>query len=278
MAVGKNKNLIGQYSSTNLIEKIISALKGKGVDLDNLKPADLVAFEEFHIGGRKTTRKLSSLTEIKSTMKVLDIGCGIGGPARTLALEFGCDVTGIDISDDYIEAAIFLSEKLGLSDKTDFVCGEVREIPFEDNSFDIIWSQHLIMNIKEKELLLSEIKRVLKPGGVYLFHEAFSKRGREIIYPVFWADNDDVSFLVEQAEYLGMIEKAGFKIDIVNDVSKESEIFFEKVIAYNSSKGVNPLSLNLLVQNDFEMKIENMYENLLKGNMEVVMGKVISLE
>ena len=196
-----NKSLSeSHYTTTNLFASILNALKAAGKDINNLTIKDLAPVDAFHIRGVEATKELASLIKIKPGYKILDVGCGIGGTARYLANNYECFVTGIDITEEYCIAATELSKLLKLEDKSEFRHADANNLPFENKSFDIVWSEHVQMNIKNKHKLCQEIYRVLKPGGKLIFYDVFKGKGEEIYYPVPWADNPSTDFLVEQNE------------------------------------------------------------------------------
>ncbi len=121
--------------------------------------------------GVEVSRELAIAAALQPGMRVLDAGCGLGGACRLLADEFGCEVTGIDITGDYIRTATRLSELTKLQHRTRFVQGSVLELPFNDNSFDIVWTQHVQMNIADKKTFYAEINRVLTDGGRLIYYD-----------------------------------------------------------------------------------------------------------
>ncbi|MCH7587893.1 MAG: class I SAM-dependent methyltransferase [Chloroflexi bacterium] len=198
-----------QYGSKDLSEKILAALTAAGRNLDDLTLDDLASFDELHSGGRESTRALAKLADIQPGMQVLDIGCGIGGPARTLASEFGCRVVGVDITKEFVDAAQMLSAKLGLSDKVSFREGNALDLAFEDEAFDVVWSQNAIMNIKDKAAFAREARRVLRPEGTFALATILAGREHGLQYPVFWADDPRINFLVTPEDLRRLLSDAG---------------------------------------------------------------------
>lgn len=150
----------GQYHRTGLFEEIISRLKDLNIDLSNVKRDDIAGVDEFHVRGAQVSKELAESIDI-SNSKLLDVGCGIGGPSRMLADEYGCEVTGVDLSREFIRTATKLSELVGFSASTSFVCGDATELPFKDQAFDVVWTQHVQMNVSDKLKFYAEIERVL---------------------------------------------------------------------------------------------------------------------
>ncbi|MGI9545413.1 MAG: methyltransferase domain-containing protein, partial [Cyclobacteriaceae bacterium] len=152
-----NSSIEKHYSNSNIYERILARLKEQGVDLDRITRNDLAGVDEFHVRGAEVSLELAEQIGLNNTTKVLDVGCGIGGPARMLAETYGCKVTGIDLTADYVEAAELLSEHLGLQDLTQFMQANALELPFEDSSFDVVWTQHVQMNVENKKQMYGEI-------------------------------------------------------------------------------------------------------------------------
>ncbi len=260
------------YGSNDLSARILNALEKAGKDTDNLKRDDISTFEEFHIGGRGETRQLASESGLAKGMKVLDIGSGIGGPARTLASEFGCSVTGLDITEEFCLAAEMLTKKVDLSDSVRFVQGSALRIPFGDNKFDAVWMQHAAMNIEDKALLFSEVKRVLKPEGLYIFHEIMAGETDILYYPVFWADEASLSHLVSPSVNHKFITQAGFEQILWDDVSERSYGWFQNIAERIAESGPPPLGLNVIVAREMPAKVMNITKNLAEKNIVVFQG------
>ena len=159
------------YGRTDLTESILNALRAADIDVEHLSLDDLAPVEEFHIGGREATTELAQLAKIDRSDRVLDIGCGIGGPARALAAMYGCRVTGVDLTEPFCEAATELNRRTGLSDLIEIHHGSALDLPLADASIDVVWMQHVSMNIEDKAGLYCEARRVLVPEGRVAIYE-----------------------------------------------------------------------------------------------------------
>jgi MPBQ/MSBQ methyltransferase len=199
------------YAPTDICARILGSLREAGKDLTRLSRDDLAAFDEFHGGGRESTRELARLAGLKKGMRVLDVGSGVGGPARTLATEFGCRVTGIDLTAEYCRAAQMLTEMVGIGTGVEFCCGTATALPFADQSFDVVWSQNSLMNIEAKAQLFAEINRVLRPGGLFAFEAVLAGQQPGLHYPVFWASSPALSFLVTPPELRALLDHAALR-------------------------------------------------------------------
>ena len=200
------------YTIADLGARILAALDGAGMDMGNLTPQDLAAMDQLHSGGWAMTEELAGTLDLGPGVHVLDIGCGIGGPARYLAHTFGCRVTGLELVESFCRAATMLTAWTGLDERVDFHHGNALEMPFPDAGFDVAWSQNVAMNIEDKRALYAEAHRVLRPGGHLAFAEVALGPAGEVIYPVPWAREPAISFLVPPDEMRAGLEAAGFRI------------------------------------------------------------------
>lgn len=198
------------YGQPNLSGVLLGALAGEGKNVDDLSPNDLVPFENLHVRGRAATRDLARLAGLRSRTRVLDIGCGIGGPARTLAVEYGCRVTGIDLTESLVQAGRMLTERVGLTDAVSLHVGDALDLPFDEGSFDAAWMQHMAMNVQEKGRLYREARRVLRPGGRLALHEVVAGSVCPPHYPVPWARVSAFSFLVSPGALRTTLAQNGF--------------------------------------------------------------------
>jgi ubiquinone/menaquinone biosynthesis C-methylase UbiE len=264
------ENINQQYGREKLGDQILSALAAAGIDTDNLTRADLGAFDEFHIGGRAETRKLASrVPNLGPGMRVLDVGSGIGGPARTLADEFGCEVVGLDLTEAYCKAAKTLTQRIGLSDKVTFQHGDALDMPFEDDRFDVVWTQFAGMNIQDKARFYAECNRVLRKDGFFAFHEVMDGPTPDLIFPVFWANSDDVNFLHPPESIQQALAESGFQQHEWVDLTEHSTDWFENMLVKTSNQPPK-VGFNVFVGEDTPQKAANIIENLRDGRIIVV--------
>ena len=225
---------------------------------------------ELHNRGKQATVDLARLAEIQPEHHVLDLGCGIGGPARTLAAEFGCRVTGIDISDEFCTAAQSLNELVGLSDKISIRTADALALPFEDESFDIVWTQHASMNIADKQALFIEMHRVLRPGGKLALHDVLAGPLQPVHFPVPWAPDPSVSFLADPEEARTLILATGFEELTWQDQTQLTEDWWQNVRERASGKPPSPLNPGLVMGSQFPKMAHNMYRNIREHRVAVV--------
>lgn len=210
------------WSREGLGPAILRALAAAGKDLDALTIDDLAPSDQFHGGGKPATERLARLAGLAPGMRVLDVGGGIGGPARTLAVQFGCRVTSIDLTDTYVQAAAMLTALLGLGDKVTHEVGNALALPYDAGAFDAVWTQNTGMNIADKKGLYAGFHRVLRPGGLLVTQEPMAGPVQPIIYPVMWARDARASFLRSPAEMRALIEAAGFRARAWDDITAET--------------------------------------------------------
>lgn len=260
------------YGRRELCSGILNALEKAGKDVTTLKVEDLSPIEEFHIGGRKPTIKLGNLAGLSEKSGVIDIGCGIGGPARALAHHFGCQVTGIDLTEEYCITGTTLTEMVGLAEKVFIRQGSALDLPFKDNTFSVAWMQHVTMNINDKQRLFKEVGRVLHEDGKFVFYEVVAGPKPVAFYPVPWSKGPELSFLETTEDLLNKLTSSGFVKEMLEDVTDESINWFRKINKKMSEEGPPPVSLANLVGSDFPLMSKNVLKNLESNSLRVVQG------
>lgn len=203
----------GHYSSGQLEDVILSALREAGFDPDRLEPGDLFPVDELHVGGAVAAHELAESIGITRDTSVLDIGSGIGGPARLFASQFGAEVVGVDVTEEFVRTAVSLTERCGLSDSVTFLTASALALPFDAETFDQATLLHVGMNIDDKVGLFSEAFRVLKRGGVFGVFDVMRTGDGEVAYPQPWAADADISFLATPEVYAESGLAAGFRVD-----------------------------------------------------------------
>jgi ubiquinone/menaquinone biosynthesis C-methylase UbiE len=203
-------------------------------------------------------------------MQVLDVGSGLGGPARTLAAEFGCSVTGIDLTEEFCRAAEMLTERVGLSDKVKFNVGSALEMPFDNNSFDVVWTQFAGMNIADKDKLYAEFRRVLRPGGVLALHEVMAGTVSDLHYPNFWANEPTLNFLRQPDEVHQLLVSAGFQEIHWIDLTQHSFEWFRAMLASRPANEKPPLGFQVFIADSVQQKAVNIIRNLEEKRVTVM--------
>jgi len=258
------------YGADDLLVRIEAGLKSSGADLANLTLEDLVPVDEFHVGGRKATQHALSRMSLSATDHVLDVGCGLGGAARYIAAQYGCRVTGIDLTPEYIDVAQQLTARLGLSASLQFETASALAMPFEDGSFDAAVTFHVAMNIQDRAGLYAEIARVLRPGATFCIYDVMKTGPGDIVYPAPWAETAETSHVASPEETLEYLRQAGFEIVETENRREFALQFFRQRIAGSESDGPPPLSIHLLMGGTWREKFKNTLQNTEAGRIAPV--------
>lgn len=199
------------YGWSGLMEKIEQEIREHGIDPQRVTVDQLAPMDNYHWYRLAGTLALADLAAITSAERVLDVGGGIGGPARQLAQRFGCHVTVLDLTPEYCAVGETLTRWTQLTDKVSFVCENALAMPFPDGSFDVVWTQHAAMNIPDKAGLYREVARVVRPGGRLALFDVLAGPNQPIYFPVPWASDQSFSFLLAPDETRSLITQAGFR-------------------------------------------------------------------
>jgi ubiquinone/menaquinone biosynthesis C-methylase UbiE len=253
------------YGAVGLSDRLRGML-GESTGTDrSLDPGQLM-FDHFHTRGLQATAELAELTGIAPDSAVLDVGSGIGGPARYLAASYGCSVSGVDTSAPFVEAARYLTERTGQADRVRFEVGSALDLPFPSARFDVALLQHVAMNIADRSGLYGEIRRVLRPDGKFATYDIVTRDG-SVHYPVPWALTPATSFLLSAEETRDSIERAGFRLLELRDDSAKAQEW-----ATNLRNNPPPLSatVGLITGAAFADVTGNLVRSLLEGKIGVL--------
>jgi ubiquinone/menaquinone biosynthesis C-methylase UbiE len=259
--------VVNHYAATSLATHIGDALERAGVAGDHglINWKDLAPLDEFHVRGLAASEELAAGLQLAPGATVLDVGSGLGGPGRFLAATYGVHVTGIDISPPFVEAATMLSERTGLSDRTTFQVADALALPFEDSTFDHAWTQHVAMNIRDRARMYAEIFRVLKPGGSFAVYDVIRGDGEPLIFPVPWARDPDISFLLTSDAMRDVLMRSGFDVVSWTDTTAVANEWIAKQRGAQSRAPLSPaIGLHLITPPDFAVMMANLGRNLIE--------------
>jgi SAM-dependent methyltransferase len=254
------------YSAAGLTDRIKQALATIAPEDQTLTVAQLAPLDQFHTRGIAATVELASAAGVESSTGVLDLGCGIGGPARYLATTFGCKVTGIDLSPGFIDAAIYLTARCRLSDRVTFQVGDALHLPFEDAAFDTVFLQHVAMNIEDRSALYRQVRRILRPGGRLATYDLVLRDG-DVVYPAPWARDAATSFVLSEGDTRKALEGAGFEVVLWRD---DTQIALDWVKTAMAGPPPSGLNLGIVMGPDFPMIAANLARNIRENRLGVL--------
>ncbi len=255
------------YRHGALEQTIIAGLRGAGKDPDRLTPADLAPVDEFHVGGRNATIEFASRLGVWPGMKMLEIGSGLGGASRYFAAEHDCDVTGIDITDEYVAVASSLARRLKLADKVRYQRASAPKLPFADGAFDAVYMIHVGMNVADKAGLFHECRRVLAPDGVIGVYDVMREGPGELAFPMPWANEASASFVETAQDYQTKLDQAGFEPGLSRSRREFGLAFFDRMRAASAQNGGKPppLGLHLIMGSSTRDKVANLVDAMQRG-------------
>jgi len=270
MAENQQQKIMAHYDNQELLNRIIEKLAKSGREFSSLRLNDLDALDELHVGGKKASRELARKAGLNPKSRVLDVGSGIGGPARLLSVEFDLEVVGLDLTFSFCRAANILSNTVDVRQNLGFVNGDALHLPFKPGSFDALWSQHSSMNIPDKKKLYQDCFHVLKKEGKLLIHDILTGDGPMPSYPVPWAATMENSFLVSGEEQQALLKQAGFKIIYWEDISEKALSW--QIQAKTKEPGKTPPLLNhrLVYGEPIKEMASNLAKNLSENRIKIV--------
>lgn len=266
-----DQEIARHYASMGLTARVLEAIAAAGMVEESLDPDVLAPMDEFHIGGRAATVALFDQVTVLPDASLLDIGSGIGGPARFVARAQACRVTGVDLTDEYVELATLLTQRCALADRVEFRHASALALPFELETFDGAYQLHVGMNIADKTALAIEVHRVLRPGSFYAIYDVMATGEDPLTYPVPWASTAETSFVAPPEVYREALVAAGFTVTAERNRAEFALEFFERIRAAAAAGGsANVLGLHLVMGDNFAEKVGNMIANLRAGRIAPV--------
>ncbi len=262
------RSVAAHYDDEALGRRLLDALGSAGHDIERLTPDQLAPVDEFHIGGRQATAEFAAQLGLHPGLRLLDVGSGIGGPARYFAHAHGCHVVGIDLTEAFVRVATDLTRRAGLSNAVKFRQGSALDLPFEAERFDAATLIHVGMNIEDKASLFAGVRAALKPGGCFGIFDLMRTGAGDLAFPVPWSSRPETSFVVEPATYRKLLEAAGFTVVKERSRRDFALSFFremrERADAAKAS-GQPMMGIQLIMGADFPDKMRNVMAGVEHG-------------
>jgi SAM-dependent methyltransferase len=259
------------YERASLVEHLRTALARSVIGEKRLSSKDLAQLDQFHTRGLAATVELAKALPITEATRVVDIGSGLGGPSRYLAETYGCTVDGIDLSQSFVDAANFLAERSGLEGKVAYQRGNALSLPFSAGAFDVAWTQHVAMNIADRDALYAETFRVLRRGGHFAIFDVVAGSGGPLYYPVPWARGPETSFLVTADEMRTVLTEQGFRIASWTDCTEAGVAWFLERQTERAKSATPPLlSLGAAMGPEFGQAAVNLGRNLSEARAALI--------
>jgi ubiquinone/menaquinone biosynthesis C-methylase UbiE len=257
------------YTREKLDDKILGMLRDAGKNLDQLCAEDLAQIDEFHLGGREATQALAEFMHLRPGMHLLDVGCGIGGPARYFAGR-GCQVTGVDLTEEFVRVAESLTRMVKLEQKATFRQASALELPFASDTFDGAYEIHVGMNIADKTGVFRQVARVLKPGARLAIYDLMRSGEGTFPFPVPWARTPETSFVASLDHYRRELQAAGFRIEHERDRRQFAMEFMQRMMSQSAS-GPPVLGVHVLMGEQAPLMLKNV-------NMAIASGALTPVE
>jgi MPBQ/MSBQ methyltransferase len=240
-----------QYAPPDFVDRVRAALEQAGIDRANVTLEALAHLDQLHVEGLDATTRLAALAGISRGDRVLDVCCGMAGPARYLAKRFGCTVVGVDLTEQFLETAALLTDLTGLTDLVSVERGDATDLRFDAASFDVVWTQNGTQNIADKDRLLAEMHRVLKPGGRCVMHELLRGPGDRIHFPSILGGDEvefaSINFIVSEDEMRELVAQAGFEVRHWRDLTDLSLAANKRMTAEHATPAPGAVDISLVL-------------------------------
>jgi ubiquinone/menaquinone biosynthesis C-methylase UbiE len=258
-----------EHDGADPLPVVLDALGDSGRDGEAIAIDDLAGVDEFHALGRPATMALAELAGVAAGERVVDVGAGLGGPARFLAERFGARVTAVEPVARFRHACAELNRRAGLAEAIETLEGTATRLPVADGSMDVAWMQAVAISVADKGAMAAELRRVLRPGGRLAFFDSFARSGEELHFPLPWADGPEASFVVSAGELRSHLEAAGFEALAWN----EQEGALAEIGRRSFTPTVDPARVGLAqLMPDYEVRMANVGRNIGEGRLGLLLA------
>lgn len=265
MMMSNTDALRDHYDQAGLEASLLQALAAAGKDVDHLQPGDLQGADEFHNGGAAATAAVAEQLGLTPEMHLLDVGSGLGGPARHIASRYGCRVTGIDLTPGYVAAANSLTRRMGMQARVTFQVALADRLEFADASFDGVLLMHVGMNVADKLGMFAAMRRVLKPGGFVAVYDVMRTGQGDLAFPLPWSSVAETSFVATPAAYRAALEGAGLHVVAERDRREATLAGIAAMRARAAAGGPPPLGMQHVMGPTVATKVGNMGRLIAEG-------------
>lgn len=256
--------------SSDLGTRLRDLLHEAGIVAGSISPDNVAGLDQFHVGGIAATADLAELLPITRKAKVLDVGSGLGGPSRYLAYRFGCHVCGVELLESYCQTARMIARLMKLEEDVSYQQADALNLPFPDHSFDIVWTQHVVMNIQDRVSLYNELRRVVKPNGYLAFHDVVQSQGGPLHFPVPWAWDASLNHLLTADETHAILKDSGFENHVWEDVTANTLDWFGNRERNHVLARKPRLDLQTVMGDGFPTMLRNYRRNLEENRCSVL--------
>ncbi len=268
--------IIEQYGASDFVARVEGVLHQAGFGDGAIPWPALAPLDQFHVGGAAATAALAEKLAISPGSVGLDIGCGLGGPSRHLASQYDCGMRGIDLNPSLIDLATMLTRRCGLAERVTHVTGDATNLPFEPVSFDFAWTQHVVMNIANRQALYAGVFRALRPGGLFAMFDVLAGAAGPLHFPVPWARDPAASFLLTADATRAVLEACGFAVVEWSDATELGQAWFQEqaTAAQSRPENLRALALPLIMGADFPTRVQNLGRNFREGRARLLLAVV----